>query len=99
MLKEWFLCHNIFCCQQAEKDLAPYYQRYVPPYPYTNDGSEVSSMGVLGSRPKVSAPRGNAEDERLRAQREAMENESVKLWLRMRREAIRQLRAQGFVEE
>lgn len=75
-------------------ELSEYYERYIPPFPSESSGHQ--TQATLGSKPRIVKLRGNKNDENLQDYRNKMENEALKLWLRMRREAIRDLRSSGY---
>ena len=91
------------CNMQDEKEMAPYYQRNTPPYPGDKAGVE-DFMERGGSLNTVLPPRpGRAKEMRQNLitalHEDRVNRESQKLWLRMRREAERELSAQGYSVE
>ena len=92
--------------------MAHLYERNIPPYPGDVDPRAVDRYFELGGSANTIIParfrtaRSAGEDEtprqqnaRLAAERERVERESRKLWLRMRREAARELRERGYEAE
>eukprot|EP00270_Netrium_digitus_P007067 TRINITY_DN2047_c0_g1_i1.p1 TRINITY_DN2047_c0_g1~~TRINITY_DN2047_c0_g1_i1.p1 ORF type:complete len:137 (-),score=11.97 TRINITY_DN2047_c0_g1_i1:40-450(-) len=82
-----------------ERAMAKYYERGIPPFP--GDGDAVERYFQKGGKentvlpPRPGRPRARSEDAKVQMYRGNVEREAFRLWLRMRREAARDLREQG----
>ena len=88
---------------QDEKEMSSFYQRNTPPYPGDKDCVE-NFMERGGSLNTILPPRPGRSKElrqnlKTALHEERVNKESQKLWLRMRREAERELSAQGYSVE
>eukprot|EP00271_Cylindrocystis_brebissonii_P021481 TRINITY_DN7683_c0_g1_i1.p2 TRINITY_DN7683_c0_g1~~TRINITY_DN7683_c0_g1_i1.p2 ORF type:complete len:132 (+),score=20.70 TRINITY_DN7683_c0_g1_i1:436-831(+) len=83
-----------------EREMASYYERRVSPFPGDTEAVAkwIAEKGAASSivPPKPGRPRSpTVRDAQLALQEARVEREAEKLWMRMRREAQRELREQG----
>eukprot|EP00897_Mesotaenium_endlicherianum_P000199 jgi/Mesen1/1017/ME000121S00086 len=85
---------------QDERAMAHLYQRNTPPFP--GDKEEVEAWLQRGGAantiipPRLGRLRQPREDVRVAMQEARVEKEASKLWLRMKREALKDLASQGY---
>lgn len=88
---------------KAEEEMSKYYDRRISPYPEDSDAiAEYLQKGGKTNSvipPRPGQQREFGEDVKLKLHEAKVEKEAFKLWLRMRREATRELQEQGYPVE